>query len=107
MSISYKDIAKVINLKEESLQEEKKIDKKAEAVFDDFLKAFKLKKSKGPKDVGGYELEFNPTSGTYNIAKISNAGGASSNPFGYEGRKAKEFIACLLFAMRALQAKKK
>ncbi len=54
-------------------------------------------------DVGGWELDYNPTYGGCVINEISNEGGAVSQPFGCQRHSPREFCDMVRFGIHALR----
>lgn len=75
------------------------------AVFGRLVKAMGGKVAESYKDVGGYELDYNPTYGGYVINRISNESGAVDCQFGMGRLHAREFVSACHFAIAVLREK--
>lgn len=79
--------------------------KDAEHYFERLIAAIGGRIAQDYKDIGAYRLDWNGTYGGGVIEKIVNEGGAVSQPFGRMRRNAKEFVACVGFAIDAIEVK--
>jgi len=76
-------------------------------LFEHLVKALGGRMATSYKDVGGYRLDYNGGYGGYNIERISNEGGAVSQPFGSERHAATPFWYMMRFALMAIEEAQK
>jgi hypothetical protein len=65
--------------------------KNAERCFETLLRIKHKRKAKSYKDVGGWQLDYNPIYGGVVVEEIHNAQGGVSNPLGFRRRTPREF----------------
>lgn len=76
-------------------------------LFEHLVKALGGHIATSYNDVDGYQLDYNPVYGGYNIVQIANEGGGQSQPFGSERHGASEMWYMMRFALRAIEVAQK
>ena len=74
-------------------------------VFARLLEVLGKRLAKSYKDVGGWQLDYNPTYGGYMIEEIHNDKGGVCTPMGQRRMPAREFHEALHFAISAVVTK--
>ena len=75
--------------------------------FQHYLDAIGKRPARSYDDVGGWELDFNPTYGGYVIYEVANTGGGQRHPLGSSRMKPSVFYDALWFATRSIEAGKR
>lgn len=77
----------------------------ADAALERLCKALGARKAESWNDVGGLQLDYNPTYGGVYVEQIYNDAGAVTNPLGSRRMTLQEFYYAVRFALDALLLK--